>query len=108
MTAPRRKLIEVALPLEAINKAAGVIFFFERRAHFRPGGRQLHAGSGAGSGSIGNSFPDPRPLTPASRGGSLEHVSADSRLRVGVVRFKGGVRSARQTASLRKAGYGWE
>jgi len=41
MTAPRRKLIEVALPLEAINKAAGVIFFFERRAHFRPGGRQL-------------------------------------------------------------------
>ena len=108
MTPPMKMLIWVALPLGAINKTAGATFVFDRRAHFLPGRRRLHVGNGAGLGSIGNSFPDPRPLTPASRGGSLEHVSADSRLRVGVVRFKGGVRSARQTASLRKAGYGWE
>jgi hypothetical protein len=39
MTAPKKKPIEVAPPLEAINKATGAIFFFERRAHFPPGGR---------------------------------------------------------------------
>jgi hypothetical protein len=40
------------------------------------------------------------------RQGVRDGISADSRMRVGVLWFEGECRCARQTASLPKAGYG--